>query len=213
MLLASKYSGRLNARLQDVQKGLPARPQRTRGRGVLFTVHGTLRPRPMPSTRGNRGSNGSPGSRPFLRRAQDGFQHPAGSILLGGPGGGPGTRPDEPARLRNAMRVMIAQRPRSLCGLGHTERNFTSSLFALRLLHAAGGRANPSSVRGHPRVLERTAYPEEPTKKMAPWQTAQGPLMVEARGIEPLSEDLQRIGPTCLADRLVFATAHAHRQA
>jgi len=37
--------------------------------------------------------------------------------------------------------------------------------------------------------------------------------MVEVPGIEPGSEDLQRIRPTCLADRLVFAAAHAHRQA
>jgi len=37
--------------------------------------------------------------------------------------------------------------------------------------------------------------------------------MVEVAGIEPASEDRQRNGSTCVADRLSFATAHAHRQA
>ncbi len=37
--------------------------------------------------------------------------------------------------------------------------------------------------------------------------------MVEARGVEPLSEDRQRTGSTCVADRLSFAATHAHRQA
>ena len=41
----------------------------------------------------------------------------------------------------------------------------------------------------------------------------QGPVMVEVRGFEPLSEDLQRNGSTCLADRFSFAAAHAHRPA
>ena len=38
-------------------------------------------------------------------------------------------------------------------------------------------------------------------------------VLVEARGVEPLSEDLQRIGSTCVADSLCFAAIHAHRQA
>jgi len=37
--------------------------------------------------------------------------------------------------------------------------------------------------------------------------------LVEARGVEPLSEDLQHNGPTCLADRFNFAATHAHRLA
>lgn len=37
--------------------------------------------------------------------------------------------------------------------------------------------------------------------------------MVEARGVEPLSEDRQRTGSTCVADSLSFAATHAHRLA
>jgi len=37
--------------------------------------------------------------------------------------------------------------------------------------------------------------------------------LVEARGVEPLSEDLQHNGSTCLADRFSFAATHAHRLA
>jgi len=37
--------------------------------------------------------------------------------------------------------------------------------------------------------------------------------MVEVAGIEPASEDIQRNGPTCVADDLVFAFAHAHQPA
>ena len=34
--------------------------------------------------------------------------------------------------------------------------------------------------------------------------------MVEVRGVEPLSEDIQHNGPTCVVNDLGFATAHAH---
>ena len=34
--------------------------------------------------------------------------------------------------------------------------------------------------------------------------------MVEVRGFEPLSEDIQHNGPTCVVNVLGFATAHAH---
>ncbi len=34
--------------------------------------------------------------------------------------------------------------------------------------------------------------------------------MVEVRGVEPLSEDIQHNGPTCVANVLRFAPAHAH---
>lgn len=37
--------------------------------------------------------------------------------------------------------------------------------------------------------------------------------MVEAPGVEPGSEDLQRNGSTCVADRFSFAATHAHRLA
>jgi hypothetical protein len=37
--------------------------------------------------------------------------------------------------------------------------------------------------------------------------------LVEARGVEPLSEDRQRTGSTCVAERFTFATTHARRQA
>jgi hypothetical protein len=37
--------------------------------------------------------------------------------------------------------------------------------------------------------------------------------MVEVRGIEPLSENIQHNSPTCVADDLKFAVAHAHRPA
>ena len=37
--------------------------------------------------------------------------------------------------------------------------------------------------------------------------------VVEARGVEPLSEDRQCTVSTCVADNLSFATIHAHRQA
>ena len=37
--------------------------------------------------------------------------------------------------------------------------------------------------------------------------------MVEARGVEPLSEDRQHTASTCVADSLSFAAAHARRQA
>jgi hypothetical protein len=40
-----------------------------------------------------------------------------------------------------------------------------------------------------------------------------GAIMVEVRGIEPLSEDLWRNGSTCVSDSLDFAIAHAHRPA
>ena len=38
-------------------------------------------------------------------------------------------------------------------------------------------------------------------------------MMVEARGVEPLSEDRQRTGSTCVADSLSFAATHARRLA
>lgn len=34
--------------------------------------------------------------------------------------------------------------------------------------------------------------------------------MVEVAGVEPASEDIQHNGPTCVANDLKFATAHAH---
>ena len=37
--------------------------------------------------------------------------------------------------------------------------------------------------------------------------------LVEVRGIEPLSENIQHNSPTCVADDLKFAVAHAHRLA
>ena len=37
--------------------------------------------------------------------------------------------------------------------------------------------------------------------------------MVEAARVELASEDRQRTGSTCVADRLCFAATHAHRQA
>ncbi len=38
-------------------------------------------------------------------------------------------------------------------------------------------------------------------------------VLVEVRGIEPLSENIQHNSPTCVADDLRFAVAHAHRPA
>ena len=35
-------------------------------------------------------------------------------------------------------------------------------------------------------------------------------FMVEVAGFEPASEDIQHNGPTCVANVLEFATAHAH---
>ncbi len=37
--------------------------------------------------------------------------------------------------------------------------------------------------------------------------------LVEARGVEPLSEDRPYTVSTCVADSLSFAAIHAHRQA
>ena len=37
--------------------------------------------------------------------------------------------------------------------------------------------------------------------------------LVEARGVEPLSEDRRHIASTCVADSFSFATTHAYRQA
>ena len=37
--------------------------------------------------------------------------------------------------------------------------------------------------------------------------------LVEARGVEPLSEDRPCTASTCVADSFSFATVHAHRQA
>ena len=37
--------------------------------------------------------------------------------------------------------------------------------------------------------------------------------LVEVRGIEPLSVNIQYNSPTCVADDLKFAVAHAHRPA
>ena len=38
-------------------------------------------------------------------------------------------------------------------------------------------------------------------------------MVVEARGVEPLSEDRQCTVSTCVADNLRFAAIHAYRQA
>jgi hypothetical protein len=46
----------------------------------------------------------------------------------------------------------------------------------------------------------------------AQWSTFAS-RMVEARGVEPLSEDRQCTVSTCVADNLSFAAIHAHRQA
>lgn len=53
------------------------------------------------------------------------------------------------------------------------------------------------------------------------WHRPAGPIhqasgrhrMVEARGVEPLSEDRQCTVSTCVADILSFAAIHAYRQA
>ncbi len=37
--------------------------------------------------------------------------------------------------------------------------------------------------------------------------------LVEARGVEPLSEDRRHIASTCVADSLSFAATHAYRPA
>ena len=47
--------------------------------------------------------------------------------------------------------------------------------------------------------------------KEAPGQPKVG--LVEARGVEPLSEDRQCTASTCVADNLSFAAIHAHRLA
>ncbi len=52
----------------------------------------------------------------------------------------------------------------------------------------------------------REASPDEP-----PVRTKCG--LVEARGVEPLSEDRQCTVSTCVADNLSFAAIHARRQA
>lgn len=50
------------------------------------------------------------------------------------------------------------------------------------------------------------------TQACCDWSPAKISL-VEARGVEPLSEDRQRTASTCVADSLSFAAIHAHRQA
>ncbi len=54
--------------------------------------------------------------------------------------------------------------------------------------------------------IKEEASPDEP-----PVHTKCG--LVEAPGVEPGSEDLQRNGSTCVADRFSFAATHAHRLA
>ena len=49
--------------------------------------------------------------------------------------------------------------------------------------------------------------------KRAPRSSDRGADVVEARGVEPLSEDRQRTASTCVADSLRFAAIHAHRLA
>lgn len=49
-----------------------------------------------------------------------------------------------------------------------------------------------------------------PTKKGL-WITRSRGRLVEVAGFEPASEDLQHNGPTCVANALGFAFAHAHR--
>ncbi len=50
-------------------------------------------------------------------------------------------------------------------------------------------------------------------EKKAPGSYDPGAVLVEVRGIEPLSENIQHNSPTCVADDLKFAVAHAHRPA
>jgi len=50
-------------------------------------------------------------------------------------------------------------------------------------------------------------------KKMGLWIMGSRGRLVEVRGIEPLSENIQRNSPTCVADDLLFAVTHAHRPA
>ena len=45
------------------------------------------------------------------------------------------------------------------------------------------------------------------------WLRVERVGLVEAPGVEPGSEDLQRNGSTCVADRFSFAATHAHRLA
>ena len=77
-----------------------------------------------------------------------------------------------------------------------------------RNLHMAPGRArNKCSLEVFFRRLQgREAEPDKP-----PVRTKCG--LVEAPGVEPGSEDLQRNGSTCVADRFSFAATHAHRLA
>src|SRR5439155_26471243 len=75
----------------------------------------------------------------------------------------------------------------------------------LTALHASVGSATATSIQsGFSRKTERAA----PVSK-----TGAAPVLVEVAGFEPASEELQRNGSTCLADRFSFAAAHAHRQA
>ena len=75
----------------------------------------------------------------------------------------------------------------------------------LTALRASVGSATVTSIQsGFSRKTERAA----PVSK-----TGAAPVLVEVAGFEPASEELQRNGSTCLADRFSFAAAHAHRQA
>ncbi len=62
------------------------------------------------------------------------------------------------------------------------------------------------------RVLSQKEQDYETDNKLC-FQPHNGLGLVEVRGIEPLSENIQRNSPTCVADDLKFAVAHAHRPA
>lgn len=77
-------------------------------------------------------------------------------------------------------------------------------------------RSSKKSPRVNWRVIENEINPRHVLAGLSNGTPKKRPAaegLVEARGVEPLSEDRRLIASTCVADSLSFATTHAYRQA
>lgn len=74
----------------------------------------------------------------------------------------------------------------------------------------SGGWRSPQASAGTPK---NTREPARSDKKKPQPRMVGVLLLVEARGVEPLSEDRRHIASTCVADSLSFAATHAYRPA
>ncbi len=73
----------------------------------------------------------------------------------------------------------------------------------------------PPDVNGRCCYLQDLKFEVKPVVMLdfGPYWLYSNIEMVEARGVEPLSEDRQCTASTCVADNLSFAAIHAHRLA